>query len=65
MEMATRDDVIEEVYKHRDELARENGYDVRRLVEALKRREAERATRRAEATKRLNEVASDAGTARV
>jgi hypothetical protein len=46
--MATTDEILNEVYANRDQLARENGYDLRRIVEALKARSAERARLRAD-----------------
>lgn len=44
------DEIIEEVWRIKDELAREHGYDVGRLGAYFQRRERERAQREREGT---------------
>lgn len=45
--MNTTDDLMREVYANRDQLGRENGYDTRRILEALEQSADERRRRRA------------------
>lgn len=42
------DEIIEEVWRIKDEIAREHGHDVERLAAYLRRREQERALRKAD-----------------
>jgi (p)ppGpp synthase/HD superfamily hydrolase len=49
-----KDPIIEEVRKHRDEIAREFGYDIRALVEDARKREKTRGHRLVSVPKRKN-----------
>lgn len=43
------DEIIEELWRVKDEMAREHGYDVRRFADYIRRREQEREAREARA----------------
>lgn len=55
------DEIIEEVWRIKDELAREHGYDVGRLGAYFQRRERERARREREGAGAVSEGAAAGG----
>lgn len=54
------DEVLEELWRVKDEIARENDYDVRRLADSLKKTEQDWHRRKAELDSHLAEDAAGA-----
>ena len=55
------DEIIEELWRVKDEMAREHGYDVRRLAAYIRSREREREARESRAAKKGGESSAADG----
>ena len=56
------DEIIEEVWRIKDEIAREHGYDIDRLAAYFRRRERERAQRDEEREEKTSDLRRRKGT---